>query len=142
MRLLSLLALMAVGIGTLLAQKPNLKDYASIMEEEGYGSIEMEKADNYIRFKAAGETVILFLDEDLDFQLYAGYIAEDQPDCGIVNLWNRDHRFFRAYIDDEGDYALEYDHIVSENITEDEISMQLNFFVQALGEYQRAIYSP
>lgn len=142
MRLLPFLALFAFGIGIGHAQKPDLKDYAKIMESEGYGSIEIEKADQYIRFKAAGETVILFLDEDLDLQLYAGYIADGDPDCGIINLWNRDHRFFRAYIDEDGDYALEYDHIVSEKISDDEIAMQLNFFVQALSEYQRAVYNP
>lgn len=140
MRFIALVMVLVLGTPMLLAQKPSLDDYGKLLEQEGYGSVEVDNDDQFIRFKAEGETVMLFLDEDLDFQLYAGYIAPSEPECGLVNLWNRDHRFFRSYVDDEGDYVLEYDHIVSDRESEEELALHFRFFVGALGEFQRLIY--
>ena len=42
-------------------------------------------------------------------QFYSGYVAGDAVTLEAVNAWNRDRLYTRAYIDGEGDTALEYE---------------------------------
>jgi hypothetical protein len=132
-------ALLLLFPAALQAQKPSLLKYATLVEDQGYGSIEVDTDDDYLSFMSDGNKVMLFLDDDLDFQLYAGFVADD-ADCGIVNLWNREHRFFRCYIDSDGDYAVEYDHLVSENATMEELAFAINFFAGMIPQFRDAIY--
>lgn len=41
--------------------------------------------------------------------LSAGFTLEEPPDLELVNQWNREHRFSRAYLDDEGAVWVESD---------------------------------
>ena len=120
------------------AQKRSLKQISKILDAEGYGTIETNKEDNYVSFKSDGNNILLFVDEDKDIQFYAGFITEE-PDCGVVNLWNREHRFSRAYVDDEGDYVIESDHLVAEKIADEEFALMVGLFVSVLNDFQLAI---
>ncbi|MBD3785531.1 MAG: YbjN domain-containing protein [Sphingomonadales bacterium] len=42
-------------------------------------------------------------------QFSAGFDLENPMSAGKINEWNRDKRFGKAYLDDEGDPYIEYD---------------------------------
>jgi hypothetical protein len=42
-------------------------------------------------------------------QFYAGYNLDTAPSLDVVNAWNQERRFGRAYIDKEGDPVIEMD---------------------------------
>jgi hypothetical protein len=39
--------------------------------------------------------------------LSAGFTLEGPADLDLANAWNKDHRFSRAYVDEEGNIRLE-----------------------------------
>ncbi len=69
---------------------------------------------------------VLFLD-DCDggacssVQLWAGFSASGELPPGLLNSWNRDHRFTRAYVDDDGLIHLETDLDLSGGVALDAV---------------------
>jgi len=65
--------------------------------------------------------------EDLNF--YAGFI-EVTPALDTINEWNRDRRFGRAYLDQEGDAVIELDLNLEYGVSRD--NLDANFLLWGL----------
>ncbi|GLV47340.1 hypothetical protein TJA_05120 [Thermus sp. LT1-2-5] len=67
------------------------------------------------RLEMAGlEKVWLYLDFCQEercgvLSLSAGFSLDEAPSLDLVNAWNREHRFSRAYLNEEGDVWVESD---------------------------------
>ena len=76
--------------------------------------------------------------EDLNF--YAGFASK--ADADVINTWNRDKRFSRAYIDAVGDAAIEMDLDMVEGITADYLLSQVKLWPQIVSEFATHIGYP
>ncbi|MFN0113546.1 MAG: YbjN domain-containing protein [Paracoccaceae bacterium] len=91
---------------------------AKILEiARGFGSAELETDSEgapVIRGRIEGTrySVFFFGCEDgkdcTDIQFWS-YLPAPQDALGAVNDWNRERRFGKAYVDSEGDIAIEFD---------------------------------
>ncbi len=105
----------------------SLEQLEQIVKEEGYGSVKI-KGDNRVLFKSNGRTFVLNLYGDGDLQLYYGATgvkvsAED------INEWNRTKRLSRAYLDSDGDVALEADQFANGGLTREMVTELIRIFV-------------
>jgi hypothetical protein len=90
-----------------------------------------------IKFELAGYGVVLFLAKDhSDAQLFVGF-RERQITPEKMNEWNREHRFTRAYRDQDGDSVLESDIDFTGGVTEANIKAWVKIFRSLTGEYAR-----
>jgi len=62
---------------------------------------------------------------------YAGWSADDAISLAMINDWNRDSRFGRAYVDTSGDPAIELDLLMTGGVTADTIREYIIVFVGA-----------
>ncbi|WP_426267764.1 YbjN domain-containing protein [Sphingomonas sp. LHG3443-2] len=78
--------------------------------------------------------------EDVQFYVGWNYGDEKQPSAQLINQWNAQKRFTKAYLDNDGDPTLEMD-VLFTNGKLDEASWRENFdiFVDALGEFQQSL---
>uniref|UniRef100_A0A831XFY5 YbjN domain-containing protein n=1 Tax=Thermus islandicus TaxID=540988 RepID=A0A831XFY5_9DEIN len=65
-------------------------------------------------------------------QLYAGFSMEKPTTLERINAWNWEHRFSRAYLDADGDPALEADLDLSGEVAEGAIRAFLDLFEKSL----------
>lgn len=70
--------------------------------------------------------------EDLNF--YAGF-AQTQPTLELINAWNRDKRFARAYLDEDGDAAVEMDLDLVQGVSAGYLAAQFSLWPQVLTEF-------
>ena len=78
-----------------------------LLSEEGY--VPRLEEPRVVEVKIQSLRTYFFIAEDhASIQAYAGFEA---PGAGLaeVNRWNRERRYSRAYIDDEGDPVIELD---------------------------------
>jgi len=110
-----------------LVERYSLADLERIVKAEGYSSV-TTKDDNKVVFKSGGHIFSLFLYNDGDLQVYFGakgvkLTAED------INMWNKEKRLSRAYLDDDGDLALESDLFANGGLNEKMVKALLSIFV-------------
>jgi len=85
-------------------------------------------------------TVALFVDDPVEdapgryqyLQLYAGWLTGGATPCEVVNAWNQAKRGSRAYLDEDGDVALEADLYLRGGVTRDTIAEFLERFERIL----------
>ena len=124
MRLISLHlggALLLAGATAAAAQDTVIIDGDQLDEivnvARGYGSATLEKQSNgdpKIAGKIKSVTYQIYFEnctdnancEDLNF--YAGFL-DNKPTLEVINAWNRDKRFGRAYLDSDLDAVVEFD---------------------------------
>ena len=70
-------------------------------------------------------------------QLHAGFKAEADPDA--INAWNRDNRFGRAYLDNDGDPILQYDLDLEGGATERTIQEAIRTFRALLEDFSESV---
>lgn len=94
----------------------NPQSLVAALQSGGYRA-ELTKdsqGDPMIKSGASGSTVtILFYGctknvRCTNVQFYAGF-NDSKPSLDIINAWNRDHRYGRAYMDKVGDPVVEWD---------------------------------
>lgn len=73
--------------------------------------------------------------EDLNF--YAGFSSK--PTLEVINTWNRDKRFSRAYIDEVGDAAVEMDLDMVAGVTPDYLESQIGLWPQIIAGFEAHI---
>lgn len=90
----------------------------TIMQEEGY-SVNREN-DQLISWKLHGMNSAMILDEDGGAAQF--YLAV-KHDVGVmvVNQWNKEKRYGRSYIDNDGDPCLESDLDLDGGVTKERI---------------------
>jgi len=99
----------------LLASDPS--SILAVMQSEGYIATlgRDDQGDPMIESRLSdSEFKVYFYGCDagrdcLSVQLSAGYDLDAPTTAGLVNEWNRDNRYSRAFIDDEGDPFLRID---------------------------------
>lgn len=133
---IAIAALIAPGLA--LGEEEQLRHYGvkeleKIVRSEGYGSVERE--EDRVVFKADGTTLVLFLYDDGDLQLYYGLTgvnitAED------INQWNMRRRLSRAYIDQERDPVLEADLLANAGMNERIITEFIKVFVDSAHDFR------
>lgn len=111
---LSAIALVTLGLLLALATVSfaetmvyNLTDKAVRQVLAGTGSTYEKIADDAFRFNV-GRFKCVFFNKGDNFQLYSGFTDADVS-VSDMNRWNRQKRFAKAYIDDDGDPCLEAD---------------------------------
>ncbi|MBR0551460.1 YbjN domain-containing protein [Stakelama marina] len=76
--------------------------------------------DPYIAIANSGTRFLIFFNNCVEgqncttIQFYAGFSTDTPPPWKLINQWNRDNRFAKAYIDDENDPRLEMDMNLNE----------------------------
>jgi hypothetical protein len=138
----------AMLLGTTLgAQAQTIVDGASVDEilniARGYGSATLEKqssGDPKISGKIEGVTYqVYFMNctnntdcEDLNF--YAGFLDNKQT-LEVINAWNRDKRFGKAYLDSDLDAVVEFDLNLVKGVTRDNLDAAFSLWSLILDQY-------
>jgi hypothetical protein len=102
------------------------------LAELGYASSSLE--ENAYRFEADGTKFVLF-NKSEDVQLYAVWDA-DGTTLERLNEFNRDKRWVKAYLDDEGDPVIEADLDFEGGVTQDAFERFILLFVQMAQLYE------
>jgi hypothetical protein len=126
MRKVILRAALALGITTTIAATPahaelinatNPATIKAIVESQGWPATLVSKPgeDPYLESNRGGlKFLVLFMNCDAGkkcktLQYYMGFSDAKNVSLDRLNQWNKDKRFARAYLDDEGDPVLEMD---------------------------------
>lgn len=145
-------AALALGAaGSAFAATPTLidgGDVDAILElAKGYGSATLEKQENgdpKIKGDLDGITyAVYFMNcknnkncEDLNF--YAGFL-DLKPDQSVINDWNRDKRFGKAYLDSVGDAVVEMDLNLEHGVSSDNMDADLTVWSLVVKQYAEHI---
>ena len=106
-----------------------------------YERVNAEDGSTYFRLRLAGYMAFLFVDDCQQdrgcttLQLYAGFSMETKPSLEQINQWNREHRFSRAYLDDENDPVLEWELDLEGGVTARAILGFIDLFEVSLREF-------
>jgi hypothetical protein len=98
----------------------------ALLRDLGMGVVEALEP-GAIRFRLEGQMLALFRDADNDLQLYYGVGGIRCP-YEAINEWNKDHRFSRAYADDQSDMVLESDLIADGGLSRAKVEVFVNTF--------------
>ena len=109
----------------------------------GYGSATLEtqtNGDPKITGKIEGVTYqVFFMNctdntacEDLNF--YAGFLDNKQT-LDVINAWNRDKRFGKAYLDSDLDAVVEFDVNLEHGVTRDNLDAAFSLWSLILDQY-------
>ena len=105
------------------------------------GSYRYERVEEggsvYFHLRLAGLMAVLFLQDCREgscesLLLYAGFSTDNPPSLELVNEWNREKRFSRAYLDEEGDPVLEADLDLAGGVADGAIRAFLDLFEENL----------
>lgn len=136
-----------VAASALSAQAQTVVDGAQVDEilnlARGYGSASLETQSNgdpKITGKVEGVTYqVFFMNctnntncEDLNF--YAGFLDNKQT-LDVINAWNRDKRFGKAYLDSDLDAVIEFDVNLEHGVTRDNLDAAFPLWTLILDQY-------
>jgi len=74
--------------------------------------------------------------EDVNF--YAGFL-DLKPDMDVINAWNRDKRFGKAYLDQDGDAVVEMDVNLEHGVTSDNMDAAFAVWQLVVDQYSKHI---
>ncbi|WP_447725414.1 YbjN domain-containing protein [Sphingomonas koreensis] len=135
------------------AQTINVRDpelVAELLRKEGYQAKvdpKKEGEDPVITSAASGSTFGLYFyncDKGKNCQSVQFYAGFEKPkmDLARANAWNRDKRFGRAYLDKDGDAALEMDvNIEPGGMPRELFADSLSIWSDLLGEFRTRVYA-
>lgn len=137
-----------LALGTALpAQAQTLIDGSQVDEilniARGYGAATLDKTRNgdpMIQGKIEGVSYqVFFMNctdhascEDLNF--YAGFIDNKQT-LDVINAWNRDKRFGKAYLDSDLDAVIEWDLNLERGVTQENLDANFSLWAAILDQY-------
>jgi hypothetical protein len=136
-----------VMASALSAQAQTIVDGAMVDEilnlARGYGSANLETQSNgdpKITGKIEGVTYqVFFMNctnntncEDLNF--YAGFLDNKQT-LDVINAWNRDKRFGKAYLDSDLDAVVEFDVNLEHGVTRENLDAAFSLWSLILDQY-------
>ncbi len=136
-----------LAAATLSAQAQALVDGNAVDEianlARGYGAASVDTAssgDPMITCKVSGIAYAIYFSnctanancEDLRF--YAGF-ADNKPTLEMINEWNRDKRWGKAYADSNLDAVLEWDVNLIHGVTRDNFDNTLGVWVANLDAF-------
>lgn len=116
----------AASQGTDAQGSYSVEQLAAMLTEEGYQQV-VNKGDHLV-FNVDDIRYALFRLDDGDLQLYFGVTDQPLP-LDAINEWNRTKRLSRAYIDSEGDIALEADLLANGGLSKERVLAFVTVFV-------------
>ena len=107
----------------------------------GMGVEFTKKSDTSWRLDLDGKKVLLIMANDnTDAQLYIGF-GDVKVSAKQMNTWNSDHRFGRAYADDDENPVLESDLDFAGGVTDDIIVAWIKLFNSQVKSYIKFLNS-
>jgi hypothetical protein len=64
---------------------------------------------------------------------------DDATRIDKVNIWNRDHRWTRVYVDPDNDAVMEMDVNATGGIGVENLAMQIGHYIEAMSEFEQTI---
>ena len=132
----------ALLLGLSLAQEVRTsltpEEVEALLEAGSYRYERVEdKGQIYFRLHMAGLRAGLYLLDCQEgrcesLQLYVGFSMEKPLTLERINAWNREHRFSRAYLDLDGDPALEADLDLTGGVAKGAVLAFLDLFEESL----------
>jgi len=113
----------------------------AILREAGYRYERVEEgARVFFSLRMGGLRALLFLTDCRggrcgSLQLFAGFSMRNPPTLERINAWNREKRFSRAYLDEDGDPALESELDLEGGVTRQAIISFLETFEISLSRF-------
>jgi hypothetical protein len=149
MRLLAVILAfsLAVAQGQTPVQAPKvvtsltLEEMEAILKEAGYRSERVEEdAEVFFLLRMGGLKAGLFLVDCKEgrcgsLQLYARFSMEKPPTLERINAWNREKRFSRAYLNEDGKPVLESELDLEGGVTWQAIISFLETFEISLSRF-------
>ena len=134
-------AAQAAGAAPTILDGNSKDDILNLMR--GYGSATLgtqDSGDPKISGKIDGQAYTMYFSnctkskdcEDID--LYAGYL-DVKPAQDVINSWNRDKRFSRAYLDKDGDAGIDMDINLEHGVTNDNLDSTLSVWAQLVKQF-------
>lgn len=121
--------------------KPN--DLAAILQSAGYrAEVAVVNSRPRIRTGMNGFNVLVLLYSCDDnsgcgsMQFSTGYAKSAQTTMSVANKWNQEKRYGKAYIDTDGNLALEYDVSFFGGVTRDYIKESAGTFESLLADFR------
>jgi hypothetical protein len=104
--------------GQRIFNKITQNELISMMKTEGYAVSPSDKGQNVV-WKIDGRSCLLLIAEDNEsIQFYVG-ITDSKANLSRVNEWNKNKKYSRSYIDNDGDPVLELDLDLAGGVTVD-----------------------
>lgn len=137
---------LALAAAPLHVAKP--AEFVSALQDAGFrAELDVDDVgDPMIKSSANGASfIILFYgcEENkncTDLQFYAGYTLDEPVGVDVVNAFNQEYRFTRAYIDPDNDPVIEMDVLGGDGKIDDEqFKRALDIWTDLMGAYQAAI---
>ncbi|MFB2533358.1 YbjN domain-containing protein [Paracoccus sp. p4-l81] len=145
LRLLPALALLAQPVqaqvvGDPAVVKALMTDFGLVVEQDvdGAGDPRLSSRIEGTRFD------VLFYDCDTgtcqSIQFTAAFDMTEPMDVAVINAWNRDMRFGKAYLDDEGDPFVEMDvNVDADGVGRKNFDDTLDIWRTVLGQFRNHI---
>ena len=114
-----------------LFKEYDINDLATILQGEGYGSIEVLD-EGRIKFKVEGLPYLLLLMDDGDLQMFCGF-AGARLAFEDINEWNQKTRLNKAYIDEERVPVMTADLLANAGIKQEIVEQFVGLFVHSFG---------
>jgi hypothetical protein len=118
-------------------------ELATILQNAGYrAEVVFVDSKPRIRTGMSGYNVTIYLyscEEDSgcgSITFYAGFTKTAQNTLSLANKWNQEKRYVKAYIDTDGDLAMEYDVSFFGGATSDTFKQSANMFENLLASYK------
>ncbi len=108
----------------------------SILSSQGYNAQEFQ-ADKVI-VDASGYRIIVWIagaDGDVSYITYLPGITADEVGYKILNKFNNDVKFGRAFVDNDGDIRLQMDRNSSGGVSAENIESDFDVFLMLIGKF-------
>jgi Putative bacterial sensory transduction regulator len=108
----------------------------SILTDQGYNAQEFQ-ADKVI-VDASGYRIIVWIDGadgDISYITYLPGITADEVGYKILNKFNNDVKFGRAFADGDGDIRLQMDRNSSGGVSAENIESDFDVFLMLIGKF-------
>ncbi|GAA5335473.1 YbjN domain-containing protein [Thermus hydrothermalis] len=141
-------ALLGLALGQGVVKGLGERDLEALLRQAGIPFARTDQGE--YRLEMAGlKKVWLYLDYCQEevcgiLSLSAGFTLDEPPSWEVVNAWNRERRFSRAYLDEEGDVWLEADLDLTGGVSLGAVLVFLELFAEeSLPEFMDHIgFSP
>ncbi len=114
------LVLSAGAVSAQLYKKIERRDLLKILSSEGYTATEAESERNVIWTLNGYKTLLLIAENMESIQFYVAF-SDSKATLNRVNTWNKEKKYSRSYLDNDGDPVLELDLDLVGGVTRERI---------------------
>jgi hypothetical protein len=114
---------LVMSMGAMSAQvykKIERKELLKILSSQGYTATEAESERNVIWTLNGYKTLLLVAENMESIQFYVAF-SDSKSTLSRVNTWNKEKKYSRSYLDNDGDPVLELDLDLAGGVTRERI---------------------